>query len=84
MESYPGWISRHACGWRWTEALILKYSADPSGLAHLAQDVVDVRLDRGHGDEQVGGDLVVGVALSHQIKHIQFPSGELIQGGGAG
>ena len=84
MESYPGWISRHAGGWRWVEALILEDGADPCCLVQLAQDVIDVRLHGGHSDEQLGRYLIVGVVLRHEFEDFTFSAVSWSRDGGAG
>jgi hypothetical protein len=38
----------------------------------LAVDVVDVGLDRAHADEELGGDLAVGLASGYELKDFEL------------
>src|SRR4030095_13123481 len=42
----------------------------------LGEDVLDVVLDRLGAEEQLVGDLLVGVALGHQPQHLGLPGGQ--------
>src|SRR5687768_264615 len=44
--------------------------------AELAQDAVDVALDRADGDDQLLRDRLVGVAGRQEAQHLQFALGE--------
>ena len=47
----------------------------------LGEHVVDVRLDRALADEQLGGDLAVGLAPADQRQHLELTAGERVQVG---
>lgn len=45
--------------------------------AELGQDMGDMRVDRALAEEEVGGDLLIGLALCEQVQHVQLPRGEI-------
>src|SRR3954470_11891930 len=51
----------------------------PVAELELAEHRADVRLHRLHADEQLLGDLLVGVAAGDQPEHLAFPGGELVE-----
>src|SRR6516162_7234411 len=50
--------------------------------AELAENAGDVLFDSALGDDELGGDGVVGAALGHQRKHLTFAWGEFVQRAG--
>ncbi len=63
------------------EALVFQDRADACCLAEFAQNVVDVRLDRREGDEELTRDLLVRAVLGHELEHLSLAGGELVQRG---
>src|SRR5689334_10564284 len=57
-------------------------SLGPVRQAELGQDMGDVGLDRGLGDEQGGGDGAVGLAAADKSQHLELPRGQAGQLGG--
>lgn len=59
------------------EAPVLEYGTESPGLTHFAQDVGDVRFDRRERDEQLSGDLLIGVL--HQREHLPLSWSQFIK-----
>src|SRR5690348_15978056 len=61
-------------------------AADPGGELgsrgepELAEDVLDVRIDRSLGQDQLFGDLPVPEALGHQLGDLPLPPGQRVGG----
>src|SRR5258708_40239575 len=50
--------------------------------AELEEDLLDVGFDGALGDEQAGGDGLVGQPFGDQSEHLTFPFGELVERAG--
>src|SRR5918911_3695123 len=65
-----GMMSRRA------RAVVVRYRLGAVLDAELAQDVLDVGLDRALGDDEPRGDAGVGLALSQHGQHLELPAGK--------
>src|SRR5438045_4151636 len=75
LREQPG--EKPLLGWR-DQAAFDRPGGDlgARGEAELAEDVADVGLDGGFGDDQPFGDLAVGPAARDQAGDFPFPCGE--------
>jgi len=52
---------------------------DPVGRIELGEKPGHIRLDRGHADDELIGDLRVGHAAPDQAQHLAFPLGDAVR-----
>ena len=57
---------------------VLRGRLGPVGDVHLAQDVLDVELDRALGHDQRAGDLGVGLALDEVLEDVELARGQQV------